>query len=170
MQPKGYMPYFEDPKYLAEIDLRGRFMMMSCDIEWSMLNIMMYSTTDPHNHHRANKFEGMMMHEKIQNTICDLKKYHPELYSEYITEMGQLMEFKEVRNDMGHYRMDFDDDTLKSFKMQYIGNDGTAERVLYKPYTVDQMRNIITKFRKANIKLMELVQKLVEKYNAKPLN
>lgn len=167
MQPKGYMPFFEDPKYLSEIDIRGRFMMMACDIEWSMLNIMIYSTDDPHNHHRANKFEGMMMHEKIQNTICDLKRHHPELYDEYKTEMGQLMEFKEVRNDMGHYPLDFDDDTLTSFKMKYIGNDGNTEKTMYKYYTIVQMKDIITKFRNANVRLAELVKKLSDDYNRK---
>ena len=167
MEPKGYMPYYEEPYVMAEIDIRGRFMMMACDIEWSMLSIIMYSTTDPYNHHRANKFEGMMMNEKIQNTICDLKKYHPNYYNEYKQEMGQLMEFKQIRNDMGHYTMKFNDASLQSFKMQYIGECDGQEKVLYKTYNIDQMKNIISKFRKTNIKLTELVEKLKEDYNAK---
>ena len=65
MEPKGYMPYFEDPKIIAEIDIRGRFMMMAVDIEWSMLQIILYSAPDPNNHRRVGRFEGMMMNEKI---------------------------------------------------------------------------------------------------------
>lgn len=167
MEPKGYMPYYEEPDVMAEIDIRGRFMMMSCDIEWSMLNIIIYSTDDPHNHHRVHQFKGMMMHEKIQNTICDLKRYHPKYYNEYKEEMGQLMEFKEVRNDMGHYRLQFIDESLKEFKMSYIGDKNGVEGVLWKSYTIDDMRNIITKFRKANMRLMELVKRLTDDYNAK---
>jgi hypothetical protein len=30
MEPKGFIPYFEEPKVMAEIDIRGRFMMMAC--------------------------------------------------------------------------------------------------------------------------------------------
>jgi len=159
------MPYFEEPKIMAEIDIRGRFMMMACDIEWSMLNIIIYSTTDPNNHHRVNQFKGMMMNEKIQCLICDLKKYHSKLYDEYKENIDMLMEFKEVRNDMGHYRLDFEDDTLKSFKMPYIGEENGELRVLWKKYTIEQMKDIVTRFRKANIKLMELVAKLHEQYN-----
>lgn len=166
MEPKGYMPYFEEPKVIAEIDIRGRFMMMACDIEWSMLNIIMYSTTDPNNHHRVNQFKGMMMHEKIQCIICDLKKYHPNFYIEYKEHIDMLVEFKEVRNDMGHYRLDFEDETLKSFKMPYIGEENGELRVLCKRYTLEKMKDIVSRFRKANLKLMELVLKLYEQYNS----
>lgn len=170
MEPKGFMPYFEEPNVMVEIDIRGRFMMMACDIEWSMLNIILYSTTDPNNHHRVNQFKGMMMHEKIECTICDLKKYHPNLYNEYKDYLDMLIEFKEVRNDMGHYRLDFEDATLKSFKMLYIGEENGELRVLWKKYTLEQMKDIVTRFRKANIKLMELVMKLYAEYNSRNVN
>ena len=166
MEPKGYMPYYEEPSVMAEIDIRGRFMMMSCDIEWSMLHIILYSSKDPNNHHRINQFKGMMMNEKIECTICDLKKYHPSYYGEYKEYIDVLIEFKEVRNDMGHYRLDFDDNSLKSFKMPYIGEKDGEVRVLWKLYTVENMRDIVTRFRKANIKLMELVSKLYNDYES----
>lgn len=165
MEPKGYMPYFEEPPVLAEIDIRGRFMMMACDIEWSLLNIILYSTTDPNNHHRINQFKGMMMHEKILCTICDLEKYHPNYYFEYKEHLDMLLEFKEVRNDMGHYRLDFEDDTLKSFKMPYIGEENGELRILWKHYTLDKMKDIISRFVNTNMKLMELVSKLQVQYN-----
>jgi hypothetical protein len=73
-----------------------------------------------------------------------------------VQRLGKLMGFKEARNDMEHYRLDFNDDSLKSFKMKYIGNDGNEERIMYKHYTVEQMKNVIAKFRKANVRLREL--------------
>lgn len=164
MEPKGYMPYFEEPNILAEIDIRGRFMMMACDIEWSMVNIIMYSTTDPNNHHRVNQFKGMMMHQKIECMISDLKKYHLKFYAEYKDYIDMLMEFKEVRNDMGHYRLEFDD-SLRSFKMPYIGEENGELKILWKRYNLEQMKDIISRFRKVNLKLMELVSRLYDQYN-----
>lgn len=166
IEPKGYMPFFEEPKIMAEIDIRGRFMMMACDIEWSMLNIIIYSTTDPNNLNRVNQFKRMMMNEKIQCMVCDLKKYHPNLYAEYKEYIDMLMEFKDVRNDMGHYQLDFEDDTLQSFKMQYIGEEDGELRVLWKRYTVEQLKDVISRFRKANIKLMGLSSILFEQYKS----
>jgi hypothetical protein len=166
MEPKGYMPYFEEPHIMAEIDIRGRFMMMACDIEWSILNIIMYSTTNPKNHHRLNQFKGMMMHEKIECAICDLKKYHLDFYIEYKEHIDSLVEFKEIRNDMSHHRLDFEDDTLKSFKMPYIDEQNGELRILWKRYTLEQMKDSVSRFRKANLKLMELVSKLYEQYNS----
>ena len=157
MEPKGYMPYFEDIEVIADIDIRGRFMQMSADIEWSMLHIILYSAPDPNNHRRVNQFEGMMMNEKIECTICDLKKNKPYYYSEYKEYLDMLLKFKEVRIDMGHYRLNFEDKTLQSFKMPYIGNVCGELRVLYKTYTLSQMKDIVDRFRKANFKkLFEL--------------
>lgn len=166
MGTNDYIPNFETPSTLAEIDIRGRFMMMACDIEWSMLNIIIYSTNDPYNHHRVNQFKGMMMHEKINCTICDLKKYHPNYYIEYKKYLDMLLEFKEVRNDMGHYRLDFEDDTLVSFKMPYIGEENGELRILWKRYTLKQMKDIVSNFREANMKLMELVSKLCQQFGS----
>jgi hypothetical protein len=67
---------------------------------------------------------------------------------------------------MGHYRLDFEDNTLKSFKMPYIGEENGELRILWKQYTLDQMKDIVSKFRKANLKLMELVSKLHQQYNS----
>lgn len=73
---------------LAEIDIRGRFMNMACDMEMAMLHIMVYCSPDPYNQKR--KFYKMFMHEKIQNTIADLKNYKPQLYKKYEDELMQL--------------------------------------------------------------------------------
>jgi len=79
-EPKGYIPIYEDVKTIAEIDIRGRFIMMACDVEWTMLYIMMYSSPDPINQLRRFNSDEMRMDNKIECTISDLKKYKPHYY------------------------------------------------------------------------------------------
>lgn len=164
MEPLGYMPYFEKPEFLAEIDLRGRFMMMSCDLEDCLLGIIMFSAIDPNNHHRSKEFKGMMMNAKIEAAICDIKKYHPNYYVEYKDTFDQLMEFKGYRNDMGHYPIRFTDETLKSFTIRYIDNINGVDKFTTKTYTVQEIRDVVDRFRKAAVTLSQLVGKLHRDY------
>lgn len=166
MDPIGFIPYFEKTEIMAEIEISGRFMMMAADIEWSMLHIIIYSAPDPNIHHRANQFQGMMMNEKIECTICDLRKNKVNYYNEYKEYLDMLIEFKDVRNDMGHYKLEFKDDTFSSFKMLYVGSECGELKICYKTYTLVRMMEIITRFRKANLKFMELVQKLESDFHS----
>ena len=165
MQPKGYMPYYEEPHVLAEIDVRGRFISMSCDIEWSMLNIMAYCSPDPFN--QVRNFKGMMMNQKIECTIADLKNNKPDYYNEYKEHLDQLIEFKTIRNDLSHYRLDFHKKPdLTSFRVFLIDEHENIERVHYKEYTIQYLNDAVKRFRKANLKLAELVDKLYRDYKA----
>ena len=152
MDPIGFIPYFEKTEIMAEIEIRGRFMMMAADIEWSMLHIIIYSAPDPNIHHRANQFQGMMMNEKIECTICDLRKNKVNYYNEYKEYLDMLIEFK--------------DDTFSSFKMLYVGSECGELKICYKTYTLVRMMEIITRFRKANFKFMELVKKLESDFHS----
>ena len=159
---KGYMPMLDDIETLAEIDLRGRFIMMACDIEWSMLHIIMSCAPDPLN--QSRKFTGQMMHSKIEMTICDLKNNKPHLYEEYKDELEKLWEFKEVRNDLAHYKLQFVDGTkFKEFRFWLIQPDATGEeRLHYKPYTIEYFKECLTKFIDLNLTMAKLVEKLRE--------
>jgi len=42
MQPKGYVPVYDNFETIVAIDIRGRFLMMACDIEFTLLYLMMY--------------------------------------------------------------------------------------------------------------------------------
>ena len=156
------MPIYDDDKTIAEIDIRGRFLMMACDIEWTMLHIMMLCSPDPMSQVRRFNSNEMRMHNKIQCTICDLKKYKPDYYEEYKDELEKLWEFKEVRNDVSHLKLFFEKDTdFKVFKFLQIkdGSNG-MEQLFYKPYTIDQLNDYLGKFIDLNMSLLKLVDRL----------
>jgi hypothetical protein len=55
-----------------EMEIRGRFLMMACDIEWTMLMIMTHCAPNPL---EQRDFKDMRMHNKIECTIADLKRH-----------------------------------------------------------------------------------------------
>jgi hypothetical protein len=159
MEPLGYIPRFESMEILAEIDLRGRFLTMAADIEWTLLNIIVYSTPDPVN--QLRKFKGMMMHGKIECAIADLKKYKPQLYKEYEGELNKLWEFKEIKNDLAHYKMRVEEGDRSTYiEVLYVDEDQGVERILSKQYTVDYILDAVKRFRKLNMTLLELHTRL----------
>ncbi len=162
MQPKGYIPVYDNKETLVEIDLRGRFIMMACDIEFTLLYIMMYCAPDPLNQIRRFNSAEMRMHNKIECTISDLKKYKPHYYEEYKDELEKLWEFKTVRNDMAHLKLLFDKDSdFKLFKFLLIQNDENGkEKLHYKPYTIEYFKECLEKFADLNMTLIKLMQKL----------
>lgn len=93
-----------------EIAIRGQYLMMACDIEFCLLNIIMYCNPDPNNHERVGQFRGMKMSAKINNVISDIKKYKPDYYSEFKDAFDGLEEFRIVRNDMAHHKGQFTED------------------------------------------------------------
>jgi hypothetical protein len=144
---------------LVEIDIRGRFLMMACDIELTLIYISLYCAPDPLN---PRKFEGLMMHNKIDNAISDLKKHKPEYYEEYKDELEKLWHFKEVRNDLAHYKlMPQPNKDFKEFHFLVIQKNAEGkERLHYKPYTLEYLTECLNKFRLLNLTLAELVNKL----------
>ena len=162
MQPKGYIPVFDDKKTLAEIDIRGRFLMMACDIEWSMLHIMIHCAPDPMNQIRKFNSKEMRMHNKIECTISDLKKYKLNYYEEYKDELDKLWEFKDVRNDLAHLKLLVEDNfDFKLFKFLVIQDDENGkEKLYYKPYTIEYLKECLRKFTDLNLNLAKLVDRL----------
>lgn len=152
----------DDIKTLVEIDIRGRFIMMACDIEFTLLYIMMYCAPDPMNQLRRFNSEGMRMHNKIEATIADLKKFKPKYYEEYKEELDKLWEFKQVRNDLAHLKLLFEEHSdFKSFKFLMIQDDKSGvEKLYYKPYTVEYLKECLRKFVDLNMTLLKLVEKL----------
>lgn len=113
-----------------EIEIRGRYLMMACDIEFSLLNIIMFCNPDPYNHERLGQFTEMNMAGKINNAISDLKKYKKEYYLEFQNDFEGLEEFRIVRNDMAHYVGLFPNEPdLSVFKIDYIDKDGSRKDV-----------------------------------------
>jgi hypothetical protein len=138
---------------LLEIELRGRFMTMSADMEWAMLLIMTHLAANPLE--QVRKFTGMMLHNKIEATIADLKKFKPDLYAQYETDILLLWDFKEFRNDMGHHKIDISDD-LTSFRFLYADEYEGHERIFEKKHSVEDMMGNINIFKKLVLTLTEI--------------
>ncbi len=163
MEPLGWIPRYDSMTTLAEIDVRGRFLMMSADIEFTLLLIMTYLSPDPLN--QARRFKGMMMHNKIESTISDIKKYKPDLYIEYEQHLIQLWEFKIIRNDMAHHRMHFENvDPPSYFEIYYVDEDQGIERLATKRYLIKDAVETIRNFRRLNMTLYSLFQTIQEEF------
>ena len=73
----------------AEIQIRGRFITMSCDLENTLLNIMAYSAPDPSN--QIRRFKNMMMHENLGYFIWQSIKSHLPSMKEWKKKMMMMM-------------------------------------------------------------------------------
>jgi len=151
-----------------EIEIRGRFLMMACDIEYCLLNIIMFCNPDPRNHERVGQFKEMRMAGKINNVIADLKKYKPNYYTEFKNDLDGLEEFRIVRNDISHYKGDFPNDPdLSIFRIVFVEKDETGiEGIKYREYTDENMAKSFDKFALLNARLSALWFRLSNEFNS----
>jgi hypothetical protein len=125
-----------------EIDLRGRFMTMACDVEWSLLIIMAYAWPDPNKSKRLS--EKMTMYNRIACAISDLKKYKPEHYEQHKESLEKLWEFHEIRNAMAHHRMTiYDYGNPVIIEMTYMGEENDFEVRKSKNYNLEYINNLV---------------------------
>ena len=153
----------ENEETKKEIEIRGRYLMMACDIEFSLLCIIMYCSPDPHNQHRLGQFTDMHMSEKINNAICDIKKYNYNYYLEFKNEFDGLEEFRIVRNDMAHCVGMFPKaPDLSVFKIDFIDKEDKKDKLnknewfRYKEYTETYILESLERFKTINSRLMSL--------------
>jgi len=158
----------EVPDTKKEIEIRGRYLMMACDIEYCMLNIIMFCNPDPNTHERAGQFKEMKMAAKINNVICDMKKYHLTYYNLFKDAFDGLEEFRIVRNDMSHCKGDFPNSPdLSIFRIVFVEKDeNNIERIMYKEYTEQYIEESINRFGIINGKLSALWMRLKKEYDA----
>lgn len=154
-------PSTENSQTKKEIEIRGRYLVMACDIEFSMLNVIMFCHPDPYNHTRAGQFKRMQMAGKIQNMIADLKQYKMSYYQMFENDLKDLEEFRIVRNDMAHAIGRFTNEDLSVFRIDYVDVDENGtERMYYKEYTEDYIRESLNLFSHLNGILFALWMKL----------
>lgn len=151
-----------------EIEIRGRFLMMACDIEYCLLNMIMFCNPNPGSHVRVGQFKEMRMAGKINNVIADLKKYKPKYYIEFKTDLDDLEEFRIVRNDMCHCKGDFPNaPDLSVFKIVFVEkNEAGIEGIKNREYTDDYMAKSFDKFALLNAKLSALWFRLSNEFNS----
>jgi hypothetical protein len=171
MEPKAWVPVYEEKQTLVEIDLRGRFLMMACDFEWTMLHIMMHCAPDPMNQVRRFNSKEMMLHNKIECTISDLRKYKPLYYEEYKHELEKLWEFKDLRNDLAHLKLQIENSNFENFRFYFIDDDGHGkEKLFYKHYTIEYFMQSLKKFADLHLVLAKLVERLQADMKTEPEN
>lgn len=148
----------------AEIKIRGSFLMMACDVEYALLNILAYSTPDPQN--QLRKFKDMLMKQKIDCTIADLKNHKPNYYNEYKDCLDTLDSFRIWRNDFAHYKMNFPNKTnFDSFELLFVDEEHGFEGLKYKTFTMELFNQGLDNFWKIQKKLAELWMKLKSEYD-----
>lgn len=149
---------WDHPSIKKEIEIRGRYAMLSCDLEYCLLNIIIFCNPEPFNHERFGQFKKMQMSSKIDCAIADIKKYRFEYYIEFKEYFDGLEEFRIVRNDMAHGKGDFPcEPDLSVYRILSIREDENGnERLAFKEYTDDYIYSSIGKFSKVNAYLSSL--------------
>lgn len=163
----------ESAETKMEIQIRGRYAMMACDIEFCLFNLIAFCNPDPHNHERIGQFSEMQMAAKINNAVCDMKKYKLAYYEEFKEYFDGLQEFKDVRNDMAHCIGKFTDEKLSVFRITYAAKTDPKnkankdERMMYKDYTSQYIEESLNRFAKINQKLAMLWFRLKYEFDQK---
>ena len=157
----------DTPSTAKEIEIRGRLIMLSCDIEFCLLNIILFCNPDPNNHERAGEFKGLKMGGKIEKVVCDMKKYKPAYYDVLKGYFDGLAEFKEVRNNIAHHKGNFPNDPdLDVFEMLFVRHDeNNVERIAFISYTDEQIEGFIERFYNINGALSALWMKLKQEFD-----
>lgn len=162
----------ENAETKKEIEIRGRYLMMCCDIEYCLLNIIMFCNPDPNNHERAGQFKEMKMANKIESVICDMKKYEMQHYLNFKVAFDMLDDFRRIRNDMCHCKGSFPNaPDLSVFRILYIEKADSLDKqdkreyFMYRDYTSEFIENSVMDFGKINNYLGTLWHILSEKWN-----
>ena len=160
--------YNESAKTKKEIDIRGRFMMMACDIEYCLFNIIMFCNPDPHHHERMGQFKKMRMNAKIDGAIADMKKYKADYYKEFEEEFNSLEEYRKVRNDMSHAVGIFPNDPdLSIFRISFVDELEGVPRMRWRDYPDTYIASAFSQFSKINLKLTILWKRLADEANVR---
>ena len=163
----------ESAESKKQIEIRGRYLMMACDIEFSLLCIIMYSSPDPYNQQRLGQFSDMHMSEKINNAICDIKKHNYNYYLEFKPTFDGLEEFRIVRNDMAHCVGMFPKaPDLSVFKIDFIDKEDKKDKTnknewfKYKEYTETYILESLERFKQINWRLFNLWMRLKAEFDS----
>jgi len=151
-----------------EIEIRGRIVSAACDIEYCLLNIIVFCHPDPHNHERLGQFKEMKMGGKIDVVKKDLKEYKIEYYKEFEQELNGLDEFRKVRNEICHCKGDFPNSpNLDPFRLTIIELNNGKEQLMFKDYSLKYIEDCLKMFFHLNHRLGELWLRLKDEYDLK---
>lgn len=121
-------PYDIEKANEREIQVRGKYLTMSCDIEYCLLNIIIFCNPTPDSNIRIGKFIKMTMGDKINAVICDMKKYKMDDYLLYKQYFDGLEEFRKVRNHAAHDKAEFINKELEPIQFTFLDTESKGAR------------------------------------------
>jgi hypothetical protein len=164
------IPFSQNTTF-QEVNLRGAFMMQSCDLEMALLHIMLFCIVDVEENTVIKKgFKGMMLGEKIKKTIEVLQTYRSELFKDYESCFDELEGIKTVRNQMAHCKMlwDKNESDNPSFEFLEITKEKNEDEK-FDPIkmSVESALIKLSEFRDVIIKITGLAATLKEDFRLK---
>jgi hypothetical protein len=156
---------------IHEINLRGAFVMQSCDLEIALLHIMLFCIIDiEENTVIKNGFKGMILDEKIKKTIEFLKTYRSDLYMDYKSCFEDLVSIKALRNQMAHCKMMWGKSTSDNMSFEFLEiakDENEGEKFNPVKMNVEEALIKLNDFRLIILKVVELADILKEDFKIK---
>lgn len=146
-----------------EINIRGRFAMLSCDIEFSLLFIIGFAEAYENTTEIKRNLKGMTFNEKINNAKSVLKEFKPHLYTEYKDQLDKLDEFRIIRNHMSHFKGSFPNESdLSIFRVEFIEIHEKKQGIRFIDIPMDYIEGALERFIKLNCELVDLYKMMLD--------
>lgn len=152
---------FKDRMYWTEIELRGFYLSIACDIEYLLADITcacLVNNDDEKEGVRETLFENVMMSKKINMAINALKRYNKNYYTIHKDCFDKFIELNGLRNKFAHSRITGDpeekDYTIVIF--EYIKDGKTVKR----QENFHELYGNLLKYREAVKKMLDFVLQL----------
>lgn len=156
---------------IQEVKLRGAFIMQSCDLEMTLLHIMLYCIVDVEQQTIIkNGFRKMMLGDKIKKTIEVLKTYRAELYTKYESYFVDLESIKTLRNQMAHCTIKWEKMESENMSFEFleiIKGEGKDEKFDPIKMSVRDAYIRLVEFRNVCLKMADLASVLIEEFRIK---
>jgi hypothetical protein len=152
---------FGQAVHLGEINIRGRAMTMSCDLEFILLKIIVACLADAPNE-KAREFKALPMEQKIAMLKHDLKEYYPEHYTKYLTPIKALNKICIFRNKFAHCKIEWDkkQKDVSYFNLLIISDVKGKEKPQLIKMTFVEFERKMEKMRSALMQLVELCREI----------
>lgn len=150
---------------LEEIKLRGHVMMMSADVEFLLLKIIVACLADEP-HVTARTFKSLPLEQKIAMLRHDLKMYQRTLYDEYNETIKKLEKIKTFRNKFAHCKISWDkkQSDLSFFYILIISEVKGSEKPQLIKMTYSEFYTKTEQIRQVILTLAELYKKMEDNF------
>ncbi|HEY0221153.1 MAG TPA: hypothetical protein VGC58_02950 [Candidatus Paceibacterota bacterium] len=158
-----FMATFAELTKEKEVNLRGYVIMLSADLEFVLLKVIVACLADVPNE-KARQFKSLPLEAKITMLKHDLKKYFPKHYLKYHETIKDLERIKKFRNKFAHCKIEWDKKKDVSFFYILIISEVKG---LEKPQLVKMSYNEYNKNSTKMLKVIFSLTKLCTEIEAK---